>query len=325
MARILELAIVCVALLVALVAIRVGTLYVPELVRAVSAALGDGPWRAGELGRLVASALGPMLVGGLVCLGLLAYLVSAHRLRRAMAASPDQPWRWRSDWAAGRIRLSNRAPVAALVIATVLYAFVVVPLGIHLASLKNAGAVYAFLGVLAAFLGLFAGQQWVNRRRNCAELELQTLPGRIGGQFAAIATIPEAFDPGTGVRVTLRCVLTQSTAVGSGNTDDAVSVLTDTRNARRRSDSSTSTVFEDARLATVEDRGGSPRDARIRVVFDIPPELPATGVVFSGGGSDGSSRVTRHYRWSLRIRRTDESELREIAFEVPVFGSGPLG
>jgi hypothetical protein len=181
----------------------------PELARAVYAALGDGPWRAGELGRLVASALGP--------------------------------------------------------------------LGIHLASHKNAGAVYAFLGVLAAFLGLFAGLQWVNRRRNRAELELQTLPGRIGGRFAAIATIPEAFDPGTGVRVTLRCVLTQSTAVGSGNTDDAVSVLTDTRNARRRSDSSTSTVFEDTRLA------------------------------------------------SLRIRRADEGELREIAFEVPVFGSGPLG
>lgn len=322
MARILELAIIGFALLLALIAIRVGSLFVPDLSRALSAALDGQPGHAGELARLLASAAGPMLLGALVSVGLIAYLVSSHRLRRRMAAFPDQPWRWRADWEAGRIRLSNRAGVTGLAIATILFVFVVGPLGVYLASLKNAVVVYAFLGVLAAFLALFAGLQWVNRRRHRAELVLETLPGRIGGQLIGVATIQETAPADTTFRLRLRCEVTLSTPAGSSNTDDAVSVITDTRNARRRSDTRTSTVFEDTRVVTAADDGAASPGTRVRAAFDVPADLPATGIVIEAAEPDGTSRATRHYRWSLGIRRERESDLREIVFEVPMFGPG---
>jgi hypothetical protein len=274
MPRIVELTIVVFALLVALIAVGIGSGYVPELSRALSAALDGRPWQAGEVARLLASAAGPTLLGALVCVGLIAYLVSSHRLRRRMAAFPDQPWRWRADWAAGRVRLSNRAPAVGLAIATLLYGFVVCPLGVYLASLKNPVAVYAFVAALGAFLALFAGMQWVNRRRNRAELHLETLPGRIGGPWVGLTTIPEPFPDDTRFRLRLRCEVTQSHPAGSGNTDDAVSVLTDTRNARRRSHTQTSTVFEDTQVVAAAEGGSALRCTRVRASFDVPAGLP---------------------------------------------------
>jgi hypothetical protein len=117
--------------------------------------------------------------------------------------------------------------------------------------------------------------------------------------------------------------VTQSHPAGSGNTDDAVSVLTDTRNARRRSHTQTSTVFEDTQVVAAAEGDSALRCTRVRASFDVPAGLPPTGIVIENGSPDGIDRVTRHYRWSLGIRRDSESDLREIVFEVPIFG--PVG
>ena len=319
MSRFLELSVLCFAQFVALIAILIGVTFVPALTREIVAAMSGQPWQAHELARLMACCCGSILPGSLVVGGIAWYMLSSHRLRQRMAAFSDQPWLWQADWEAKRIQLSNRANVWFLILATTLYLLVLFPLGVYLASLKNPRMVYAFLAVLALFLLLFIRLQWINRHRNRSILNLETLPGRIDGPFLGLVTIPVSFPNGTAFDVRLRCVETLTVHVPTGSTGDPITVLTGTQNARHRSDSRTTTVYEDTRVVRPEADQSAAQGTAVRVQFDIPARLPSTGQVTEPAGPDKSSRVTRFFRWFVCLRLDGESDLREIIFEVPVF------
>lgn len=304
---------------VAFIGVVVGGTFVPELTRIIRAAMNGQPWQVPEFARLVACVCGPILMGSGVTVGLYWYIYELIRLRKRMASFPDQPWLWREDWQAKQIQLSNRAAVAFLAAATLAYLLIVVPLGIYLASLKNAGMVYAFLTALALFLLLFILQQWINRIRNRSVLYLETLPGRINGDFSGLVTLPLSFPQGTTIHVRLRCEETIVSHARLGNRNDAVSVLTNTQNSRSRSDSQTSIVYDDTKLVTPEAGPVTSDSTSVRVSFAIPGNLSSTGTVTKPAGPGSNTAETRHYSWSVRIRLSSESDLREIVFEIPVF------
>lgn len=304
---------------VALIGIVVGSNYVPELTAVVRAVMNGQPWQGPELARLVACVCGPILMGAGVTVGLYWYVSASSRLRKRVTSFPDQPWLWREEWQAKKVRLSNRAAVGFLAAATIAYVLIFLPAGIYLASLKNAGMVYAFLVALALFLLLFIWRQWINRIRNRSVLNLETLPGRISGDFSGLVTMPLSFPQGTTFHVRLRCEETIVNYARSGNTNDAISVLTNTQNVRSRSDSQTSTVYDDTKLVTPEASHVTPNGTCVPVSFAIPGNLPSTGTITEAAGSGSNTAATRHYSWSIRIRLSTESDLREIVFEVPVF------
>lgn len=323
MAKFVLLAISGFAQFVALIAILIGCGYVPQLAQLVTSAMNGLPWQGSELARLVACTCGPILLGTFVTLGLMWYVRSSFQLWKRMADYPEQPWQWRTDWESGVIRLSNNAAAIFFVIATTSYLLIALPLGIYLASLKNTTMVYAFLAVLGVFLLFFMRILWVNRLRNRSTLQLETLPGVVGGRFSAIATIPFSFPKDTIFHVRLRCEVSQSSHIPSGRRDDAISVLTNTQNGPHRSDSQTSTVYEDVKIVTSEDAGAATESTSVRVAFEIPENLPSTGTVteVSSGQQYSTVRVTKFYRWSIHLRLSTENELRDIVFEVPVFNA----
>jgi hypothetical protein len=323
MSRFLELSVLGFAQIVALIGILIGATFVPALTREIVAAMNGQPWQASELARLIACCFGPILLGALTVFGIAWYVLSSRHLRQRMSAFPDQPWLWRADWEAKRIQLSNRAAFWSLIIATTAYLLVLFPLGVYLASLKNAWMVYGFLAVVALFLLLLIRLHWINRHRNRSILSLERLPGRIDGPFSGLVTIPVSFPKDTAFQVRLRCAETLTVHATSGSTSDPVTVLTGTQNGRHRSDSRTTTVYEDTRVVSSEGNETTEQSTCVRVQFDIPASLPSTGIVTEPTGPGQNSRATRVFHWSVCIRLVGESDLREIVFEVPVFDLSP--
>ena len=321
MAKFVLLAICGFAQFIALIGILIGWGFVPQLAQLISSAIDGQPWQVSELARLVACSCGPILLGTFTTLGLIWYVRSSFQLWKRMANFPKQPWLWRPDWEAGLVRLSNIAAITFLIVAGTSYLLVALPLGIYLASLKNAKMVYAFLAVLALFLLFVMRMFWVNRLRSRSTLQLETLPGEIGGRFSGVATIPLSFPKDTTFHAKLRCEVSRRSHIPSGTQGDVITVLTDSHNGRYRSDTQTWTVYEDAKLVASEDAGLASQSTSVRIAFEIPANLPSTGTVteISAGQHHSNVRITKFYRWNIYLRLSTESELRDIVFEVPVF------
>jgi hypothetical protein len=306
---------------IALIGILIGGGFVRQLAQLISSAISGQPWQVSELARLVACSFGPILLGTFITLGLIWYVRSSLQLWKRRADFPEQPWLWRSDWEAGRIRLSNNAALVFCLVATTSFVLIALPLGIYLASLKNPGMVYAFLAVLALFQLFFMRLCWVNRIRNRSTLQLETLPGLIGGSFSGIATVPLSFPKDTTFHVKLRCELSQRVHTPSGTRGDVISVLTNSQNGSNRSDAQTSTVYEEVKLVASEHDGMDTPVTSVRIAFEIPANLPSSGTVTEVGAGEHhpNVRTTKFYSWNIHLRPSTESELRDIVFEVPVF------
>jgi hypothetical protein len=324
MAKFLEFAIFCFVQMIAFFGILIGFGFVRPLIRLFQAIREGEPWQFSELARLTACIFGPILTGILLILGGIAWLVYSSGFRKRMRAFPEQPWLWRSDWADGFVSLSNRSVLVTFLITVSLYGLVVVPAGIYLASLKNAGLVYSFLGATGFFLLIFFRIQWANRLWNHSVLQMQTLPGIIGQQFSGLIVIPESFPTETTFQVKLKCEVTQSSRTPGGNQGDLISVLTDTQTTgKTRSTSFTSTVYEQCQ--PVQSQISESGRTELSIQFEIPNGLPSTGqrTLTSAGWLLPAVRVTEYHSWQIRVKTDNSSDLREAIFEVPVFQIAP--
>ena len=150
-------------------------------------------------------------------------------------------------------------------------------------------------------------------------LQLETLPGVVGGRFSGIATIPLSFPTEATLHVKLRCEVSQRVHTPSGTRSDPISVLSDSQNGPYRTDTQTSIVYEDEKLVTSEDAGAKNQNTAVRVAFEIPANLPSTRTVtaVSVGQYNPTVRTTKFYRWNVHLRLSTENELRDIVFEGP--------
>lgn len=325
MPRLIEVAICVFAQCVCVLSILIGLGFVTPLLKYASSAIQGQPWHGGELARLIALVCGPVLVGLFTFVGLAWHLWSSQVTRRRMRQYPDQPWMWRSDWAEKSIRLSNYKTLWVTIIASVLYGLVVAPMGIYFASLKNASLVYSFVGAVGCFLLIFFRLLWVNHRWNRSSIQLETLPGEIGGRFEGVVTISESIPEGAVMRIALRCDMTRSARSSPDGREDLVDLVTGMERTRNgQSSSQTQTIYEESRLFTVTRSSLESAATKLPVSFQIPGHLPSSGKQLPSA-SDGLSHRTRindYCDWRIQVKLEQTSDLREIIFEVPIFDLG---
>ena len=325
MFRLVEIAICLFAQCVSVLGILIGLGYVTPLLKYASTAIQGRPWQVGELARLIALVCGPVMLGLLSLVGLTWFLWSSQVKRQRMRQYPDQPWMWQSDWAEKSIRLSNHAALWITMISSALFGFVVVPMGIYFASIKNATLVYVFLGAVGCFLLIFIRIVWVNRRWNRASMRLETLPGVVGGRFEGVATIPDLIPEGTLMRIALRCDMTRSARSSPDTRKDLVDLVSGMeRSSNGQSSLQTQTIYEDHQLFTVTQATLESTTTVLPVSFQIPVDLPSSGKQLPSA-SDGLSLQTRindYCNWRVQIKLEQTSDLREILFDVPIFNLG---
>ena len=125
----------------------------------------------------------------------------------------DQPWRARSDWAAGLVADNCTAEAVPVMSALSLWwALVSLPLLVVLPTvLAEADTRWAWLTLLVPAIGmvlvLVTLYQVIRRRKHgISTFELASTPGVVGGALAGVVRIPAMVHPEGGFRVALSCL-----------------------------------------------------------------------------------------------------------------------
>jgi hypothetical protein len=124
--------------------------------------------------------------------GLVIAVFWGRKLAAAKEARRDEhraePWRWREDWASGRLRAGNRTEMAFSLFFATFWNLISWPILFALGDELENGNYLALLALVFPLVGIglatWALQSVVRWRRfGRAELLLQTIPGVVGGQL----------------------------------------------------------------------------------------------------------------------------------------------
>jgi hypothetical protein len=206
--------------------------------------------------------------------------------------NPSEPWLANPMWAEKHIRLSNRGLVWTMSTFFLCYLGIIVPFAI--ATEKTPFLVFS--GAMGLVLLLIARVFWRNRKWNTAELRMAAVPGVIGGPFAGVVILQQAFPQGTPFDVCLKCQRTtrhQSTRGNKESTSTTETVWS-------------STISIDKPLPPVE-----PNRTFVPFTFGIPFDCDP-----SSTWSDSSATSTH---WTLVIQQRGKPELGAATFSVPIF------
>ncbi len=126
----------------------------------------------------------------------------------------DAPWLARSDWAAGRIRAKGGTAVAVPVLAVLVvwWAIASLPLMRKLPEIfESASSTWAVITLIFPAMGtalLLAFMYQVIRGLKFGQsvLELESIPGVVGGQLAGGVHIPRRVCPAGGFQLSLSCI-----------------------------------------------------------------------------------------------------------------------
>jgi hypothetical protein len=263
------------------------------------------PWDFAEFAKRLVLFSSPTGLGVALILGL-QLLLRHGRVAHARALEfPGQPWLWKREWAEQRIRLAD-SPVVSIYVALLgVFGFVIVPVGLWMKSQKPDVPIYIGLGVIGLFLLALMRMTWLNRRWGSSELEILTLPGVIGGPFRGTVILADFLPEGTALRVTLNSIRHRTVRLRpSGDTQ-----------------STTDVIWQDQKVLVTALSMSHPDGVAIPCSFAIPYSCEPTSldtVGFSGSrGSDPDVQVS--IQWQLSVRMKDPQDLREAAFEIPVF------
>jgi hypothetical protein len=215
-----------------------------------------------------------------------------RKLRQEQArqqSSPDEPWRWRGDWASGRVVATNRQTMAGAWVFALFWngvsSFVWFALPGELAKgnrLALVGLLFPLVGLGILIWAIRATWRW--RRFGQSTLELAAIPAPLGGQLCGLITSQHPLQQAQSVRLRLTCIRRESN--GKSTTDRL--------------------LWEDEKRLdadAVRSTGGVP------VFFNIPadgePASPATSL----------PRVV----WRLEARASLPGVDYAAQFEVPIF------
>lgn len=216
-----------------------------------------------------------------------------RRSRKLARAHPDEPWLHNPDWAEGILRPSSLD----------IWAAITKPLAIYWNAVSLPVAVVAFPALVgphwgaaalnmlyplagAGLIALAVHSARARRRWGRSHLELDTLPGVIGGHLRGTLVIVGDVHGLDRVHVSLKCTKYE----GRGD-DTRVSVLHEDRRSH-------------------DDLGASfgERELRLPVEFQIPGSCAPTG-------DDKRVRVV----WQLSVRGSTPGPDLSLKFDVPVF------
>lgn len=236
------------------------------------------------------------LIFGAVGFGMLVAALRGSRAEQKRDAlhdrHPEEPWRWREDWATGRIRAGTRAELVASTIFAILWNLLSWPVVFAIPEELADGDRLILIALIFPAVGIglaaWAVVSWVRwRRYGRAELVLDTLPGVVGGHLRGrIATAVRDLDVEA-----LRLVLTCERR-------------TQGRNGSRRA------LWQDtARIGRTEVVHGV-SGLEIPIDFTIPYDARPT----TGANDDGAA-----VHWRLEAHGPRPGIDYRVRFEVPVF------
>jgi hypothetical protein len=143
-------------------------------------------------------------------------LAAANALREQF---PDEPWRWRPEWANGRIAGSTRSAAYVAIGFAVLWNLISLPLLFVLPGAISGGNTAAAIGLLFPLIGVglaaWAIRAWLQLKRfKVATLMLAKLPIALGGRLKGMIRVEAAVPVTADFRLELACV--ESSVSGSG-------------------------------------------------------------------------------------------------------------
>jgi hypothetical protein len=142
------------------------------------------------------------------------------RLAARQAEWPEEPWRWREDWADGPITDTMRQQMIASWFVAILWNAIALPstvLGIREALRTGEMALWLVTIFGAAGIGLLVSailQTMRYRRYGVSALELETFPGFLGGTLAGRIRASTDLRDLPRIPIVLRCLRLQVTGTG---------------------------------------------------------------------------------------------------------------
>ena len=221
-------------------------------------------------------------------------------VKQRAAAHPDEPWLWREDWAAGRIRSAGSRDARPLVALGILCVCFVGAVGFLLASSPSTTpamiVVTALLGITGVTTMVFGVRQTRQRARmGTPILVLESVPIWIGGRLRGRIEWPDP--PRHGFTLVLRAVPVYRDYELFGD-----------RPSNRVAISTTSGEVAE----NMVQRG--PGRCTIPVDLEVPKDQPGTGVRVVVGTTHGIP-----VGWELEVRSKDPGSLIRELFTLPVF------
>ena len=177
-----------------------------------------------EVGKALFLGLFGLVFGGIglgVILTAIKGYKSSQQADERKEKDPDEPWLWRDDWAARLIQDSSRSSLRYAWFFTVFWNFISWPLLLTVLRreiLENRnypalfGLIFPLIGAGLLVWAIRASLRW--KKFGTSVLELETLPGVIGGHLKGIIQTPVALRPEGGLLLKLTCI--NRTVSGSG-------------------------------------------------------------------------------------------------------------
>lgn len=143
-------------------------------------------------------------------------LVAARELE---GRYPNEPWRWREEWAGGRIKSENRARAYLAAGFATLWNLVSSPVAFLVPREVASGNTIALVGLLFPLVGVglavWAVRAWLTVKRfRVSTLVLQRMPVPLGGRLVGAIRVEAAVPVESTFRVELTCVERRRTTRG---------------------------------------------------------------------------------------------------------------
>jgi Protein of unknown function (DUF3592) len=220
-------------------------------------------------------------------------LAEEHELKRRF---PNEPWRWRKQWASARIQSSNRATAYAAAGFALLWNLISIPATFVVPREVAAGhwlalAVFLF-PLIGVGLAVWAIRAWRQLRRfRVSTLELARVPVALGGPLRGTVRVETEVPVATEFRVELSCV-EHTTRTRGGNSESSERLLWQ------------GTWTVPRRACQISSSGTT-----IPIDVPVPADQPASGTL------DDGERVT----WRLDVSGECSGPDYWSRFDVPAF------
>ena len=229
-------------------------------------------------------------------------LFSAKRVsedEKRRAAAPEQPWRWRDDWAQGRVNGSAAKAQTGIWLFAIFWNLVSSPLLFILPeeiAKKPVAAVGLLFPVIGVGVLVWAVRATMRAQRfGATRFEMSPLPAVPGGRVAGVIRARFPFPPAQGVNVRLTCL--RRTFSGSG---------------KDRS-SSESIVWREERTLNGGEVMVAGGEASIPVRFALPADALETSTI-----EESEAGIL----WTITADASLEGIDYQDDFEIPVYKTG---
>lgn len=230
--------------------------------------------------------------------GGIAFLLANRRKMLELAAleeaTPDAPWLWRPDWAAGQLAYPTRVGLRLIWIVAAFWNFFTGPIVFRFLREGRANPWMLLLPLAGVLLLVQAVRATLRfRRYGVSRLDLSTVPGVIGKSLEGVLRVPARLRPPDGFRAVLTCT-----------------------RMRTSGDSSTPTILWQEERSIPGEAGGTAAapETRIPIAFDLPP--------------DARPYDTRNLQekvvWGLRVSARMPGVDYDAKFDVPVFRTAEI-